>query len=115
MTFLITLLCSVVICATVLGVMQWSKKATYRITRPAVARLFEWVLLGQATDNDWRVFCDIPIHHDPFLEALRLDCLEIDEQFFIGDSHPPFVLDKPGRSLLKHQLENLRQHIEPKI
>jgi len=113
MTIIITVILSALICLGVLLVMQWSKKATYRITRRSVSHLFQWVLLGQATVTDWRIFCDMPIHHDPFLESIRLECLSIDELHFIGDSRPPYVLNKAGMSLLKKQLELLQENPTP--
>ncbi|MBR9908927.1 MAG: hypothetical protein GYB33_01090 [Gammaproteobacteria bacterium] len=108
MTLLISCLLSVLVCAGVFAVLYWVRTPHYRLTATEVARLLEWVLLGQATANDWRVFCDIPISHDARLEAIRQQCQQIDELYYIGDGGSSYLLNKDGLQQVRRLLDELR-------
>ncbi len=62
---LISILLSVLVCGTVLAILMWVKTPHYQVSEAQVVRLLEWMLLGQATENQWRVFCGYPIRNDP--------------------------------------------------
>lgn len=87
MTLVVSFIAAVIVSSLVALILLKSRNAYYRPQASDVQRLLEWVLLGQATENDWRVFCDIPIRHDEFLESIRLRCTEIEEAHFLGDDH----------------------------
>lgn len=87
MSLLVSICATTIVLLLVIVILTKTKSAYYRPQRHDVQRLLEWVLLGQATENDWRVFCDIPIRHDEFLESIRLRCAEIEEAHFLGDDH----------------------------
>lgn len=109
MIWLVSCLLSVFICAVVFAVLLWVKTPLYRLRREQVIRLLEWVLLGQATENDWQVFCEIPIRHDELLESIRLECKEIDEHYFINSGRSGYLLSSEGLSKLQSLLDKLRQ------
>ncbi len=112
MNLLIPLLVSLIVCLSFVGILLWVKTPIYRVERPAVKQLLEWVLLGQATENGWRVFCDYPIRHDALLEDIRLACERIDEEHYIGEQRPPFLFTATGLEEIKVQLERLSSEIE---
>ncbi len=87
MTLVVSFIATVIVSLLVALILLKSRSAYYRPQASDVQRLLEWVLLGQATENDWRVFCDIPIRHDDFLESIRLRCIEIEDAHFLGDDH----------------------------
>ncbi|NIB41897.1 hypothetical protein HBA55_19990 [Pseudomaricurvus alkylphenolicus] len=108
MILLLSILFSTLLCLVVVGVLIWVRTPHYRLDEAQVARLLEWMLLGQATENDWRVFCDIPIRHDDFLESIRIRCVELDEKHFIGDSHGGRLLSAEGLEQLTELLQQIR-------
>lgn len=112
MLLITTIAITCLLCLCVVGILLWVKTPVYRVKREYVQRLFEWILLGQATENDWRVFCDYPIRHDELLEKMRTRCAELDEYHFIGDSRPPFFLDKTALSEISDMLNELQQQPE---
>lgn len=108
MILVISCLLSVVICCAVFAVLMWVRTPHYRLQPEQVIQLLEWVLLGQATENDWQVFCGIPIQHDEFLESIRLQCLEIDEKYFISEGRSGYLLKLQGREEIQILLDTLR-------
>ena len=71
------------------------------------------VLLGQAMENDWRVFCEIPIRHDEYLETVRIHCVEIDERCFIGSNQSGHFLNEAGLQSIEVLLQELRLYNGP--
>lgn len=111
MLLLTSILFSVVICALVMALLMWVKTPHYQVSTEDVQRLLEWMLLGQATENDWRVFCGYPIRSDPFLERIRQRCVEIDEVSFMGEGRRTgFLLDQRGMKQIGELLEQVQQH-----
>ena len=46
----------------------------YRIEAINIKRLLESVLAETATEDDWDVFTGMPIHHNPELDDIRVQC-----------------------------------------
>lgn len=105
---LISILFSVLICGTVVGILAWVKHPYYRVTRKDTIRLLEWMLLGQAGETDWQFFCGYPIQHDPLLEDVRQQCQDIDERCFIGDNRDGVLLNRQGLAEVRELLEELK-------
>ncbi len=108
----ISVVFSIVIVAAVFGVLLWVKTPHYQIQPQRVVQLLEWMILGQATDNDWRVFCGYPIRHNEMLEQVRQACVEIDEQFYIGDTRAGHLLSGEGLEHLEELLDQLKSSLE---
>lgn len=109
MTLLVSILVSVLVCGVVIGVLSWVRTPHYQPQRQQVVRLLEWVVLEQASSNDWRIFCEIPIRHDPLLEDVRQRCLDIDERCFLGAPH---LLSRQGVGEVRALLEEMRPQLE---
>ena len=62
------------------------KRPVYQLTTENVARLFEQVLNGEASEDDWDVFIEIPIRYNDDLEKVRQSSIDIYEQHLIGRS-----------------------------
>ena len=60
------------------------KRPVYQLTRQNVISLLELVLAGEASEDDWNVFSEMPIRYNDDLEAIRQKCLNISE----NDSEP---------------------------
>lgn len=104
MDLLISIAVTAMVLLLVIVILSKTKSAYYRPEAADVQRLLEWVLLGQATENDWRVFCDIPIRHDDFLESIRIRCIEIEEDHFLGDDHR-YLFSKDGLVKIRELLD----------
>lgn len=107
MALLISFLFSVFICLLVFIALMWVKTPYYRLSEKQVAQLLEWMLLGQASENDWQVFCEMPIRHNELLESIRLRCQEIDEAYAIGDGPSGVLLNQAGLSAVRELLDQL--------
>ena len=107
MVLLITLLAAFVLCSLLVMILVWVKSPIYRVKPDQVERLLQWVLLGQATENDWRVFCDLPIAYDALLEDIRQQCEIIDEAHLSPSSHSPYLFSPPGMTAIREQLQRL--------
>jgi len=109
MVAVVTLLAAFVVCGLLIATLLWVKNPIYRVQREKVERLLQWVLMGQATENDWRVFCDYPIAHDELLESIRLACELIEEEHFSGETRAPYLFSRVGLDAINQQLERLQQ------
>lgn len=109
MILLMSILLSALVISVVVGTLMWVKTPHYQVDRTQTIRLLEWMILGQASENDWRVFCDYPIRHSDRLEAVRLRCLEIEETHYIGDTRAGHLLDREGLQQLRELLDELKQ------
>jgi len=109
MLVVITLLSAFVICGLLVVTLLWVKTPIYRVQREQVERLLQWVLMGQATENDWRVFCDYPIAHDALLESIRVACEVIEEEHFSGGMRAPYLFSRVGLDEINQQLVRIQQ------
>ncbi len=108
MLLLLSILVSAVVIGTVFALLMWVKTPHYQPDKQQVIRLLEWMLLGQASDNDWRVFCGYPLRHNEELEWVRQQCVDIDEQYYIGDTRAGHLLSRRGLQELEELLKVLK-------
>ncbi len=110
MTTLITLLFTLFIVCALFYLFVRLKTPYYRVDKQRMVRILEMVLTGQATDNDWQMTFSMTIRHSPVLESIRLECVDIEEQYYIGDQRPPYLFSHDGLTELKkilHKLKNV--------
>ena len=79
MELLITVLLSFLIFVGLFVLFYRLKKPIYQLSKENLISLFELLLSGQASEDDWHVFLEIPIRHDPFLEDIRAQCINLAE------------------------------------
>lgn len=102
MVFLITFVAAFILCGGMVLLLAWSKKGpAYRMSHEDALRLIEWVLLGQATEEEWQLFCHLPIRHDEALDELRLACLALDDEYGLQSPKVSYVLSLEGRLKLE--------------
>jgi|SRR5690606_11622850 hypothetical protein len=106
--FFLTLVLTIVIVGGTLFLIYWARSQRYRLSRRDVIRLLELVLSGQATDNDWRLFSALPLHHNPELNAVRGRCLDIEEREYVGRRRSGFLFSEKGLVEIQEILEELR-------
>ncbi|MFC6634607.1 hypothetical protein [Microbulbifer taiwanensis] len=99
MTILITLLLSFCIFALIIWALMHMRTPRYRVDRQDFLKVLEDVIVGQADDSEWRVLTGYPMRHDPPLEKLRLECLEIEEAEYTGGS--PYLFTEAGIERLR--------------
>lgn len=71
---------------------------TRALSRAQAVDVLEKALAGTLRDAEWLVFMGLPVRHDPVLLEVRLRCMEIERQHFVGEgSHrAPFLFRKAG-------------------
>jgi hypothetical protein len=109
MLLLVSIAFSVLISVAVFIVLLWVRTPHYQLQPAQVIELLEWMILGQASENDWRVFCGYPIRHNELLEQVRQSCIEIDEHYYIGDTRAGHLLNRQGLERLGEVLDSLKQ------
>ena len=107
MTLVISVMAAVVVSVLVTLLLLSVRTPQYRTQRRQARQLLQWMLLGQASENQWRIFCEMPIRHDPPLEAVRRRCAEIDERCFVGDHRDGRLLNAEGMAAVEEQLQQL--------
>ncbi|MFA0813459.1 hypothetical protein [Microbulbifer epialgicus] len=100
MTLLITLLLSFCAFIIVIWTFMHLRTPRFRMDRADFIKGLEDAITGQASESEWRALVAIPMRHDPELERMRLQCLEIEEQE--SSDSPPYLFTEKG-------LEQLRQ------
>lgn len=105
----VTIVLALLLSGAVLLVLLLVRTPYYRPSRQRAIQTLQWVLMGQATANDWRIFCDFPARHDELLESVRLRCEQIEEECYTGDTHPPYLFSTDGRARLRELLDELMQ------
>ncbi len=111
--FLVTVTLSVAIIMISLWLASFRHAPKFHHTRQDYRKLLQAVLTGQADYDQWSSVIHLPIRHDPELESLRQQCVEIEEQYYLG--HPTY-LGKPdgmfsqsGVQALEKVLHQLQQ------
>jgi len=107
--FLVVFLVTLLVVAGVALAMVFGKAPVYRPTQESVQTLLTQLLEGEANEQQWQFFLDMPIRHDPDLEALRQECIEIYEQFGLRPRHNKARLNEAGLIRLRHKLTQLEQ------
>ena len=96
----------------VLGValaMVFGKAPVYRPTEESIQNLMTRLLEGEAGEQEWQFFLDMPIRHDPDLEALRQECIRMYERYGLRPRHNKARLNEAGQIRLRHKISQLEQ------
>lgn len=88
MSFVATLLLTVLFVAIALAGFYWLGVPSYRIDANNLVALIRRSLAGAATQSDWDVLEGFMIHHDPELEQWRRSLVEIAQREMIPASRP---------------------------
>jgi hypothetical protein len=107
MTLLFTLVFSVAILCLLFWIFIRVKTPYYRVDQARMARVIESVLTGQATHNDWQMTFGMVIRHSVALESIRLQCVSVEEKYYIGDIKPPYLFSPTGLEELQIILREL--------
>lgn len=105
MTIVITLCLSFAIFALIVWGLMHMRTPRFRMERADFQRGLEDVIAGQADENEWRILVGYPTRHDPPLEALRLECLQIEENEYTGKL--PYLFTDAGIRKLRDLRERL--------
>lgn len=109
LTVIATMVLSIGIVAAIGYLFFRLKTPYYRVDRQRMINVLEMVLTGQATDNNWHMTFGMTIRHSPTLERIRQQCVDIEDDFYIGDQQPPYLFSMQGREQLRDILEELKQ------
>lgn len=104
-TIVITLCLSFAIFALIIWGLMHMRTPRFRMERADFQRGLEDVIAGQADDNEWQILIGYPMRHDPPLEALRLECVQIEEDEYTGKL--PYLFTDTGLSRLREVRERL--------
>ena len=104
MDFIITIGLAFVLILVALLVFRYVGLPVYRLEAINIKRLLESVLDETATEDDWNVFVGIPIHHNPELDEIRVECamLEITEMSL---RQGRVIFSDQGRGKIEQQLQ----------
>jgi hypothetical protein len=94
----------------VVGVLLWVKTPHYQMSQQDVIDLFQQVLVGQASENEWVIFLASSFRHIPELECVRQECLLLDEEEY-KLQHQEFLLTETGLAKLRqllYRVENIK-------
>ena len=105
MTIVITLGLSFAVFAVIVWGLMHMRTPRFRMERAQFLHGLEEVITGQADDNEWRVLTGYPMRHDPPLEKLRLECLQIEEDEYTG--RMPYLFTDAGLERLREVREQL--------
>lgn len=108
MTTVMTLVFTFIIIAGLFYLFVKLKTPYYRVDQARMVHVLEMVLTGQATDNDWQMTFGMVIRHSPALEALRQQCIDIEEGHYIGNQRPPYLFSEEGLTQLDAILQELK-------
>lgn len=106
--FFLTLALTLIIFFGVLVVLIWARSSRSRLHRENVIRLLELVLIGRATEQDWRLFSALSLRHNPQLELVRARCLDIEEREYLKHNNG-ILFTQRGLAELREILDELEQ------
>lgn len=95
---------TLIIFCVVIGVLMWVKTPHYLMSKRDVIQLFHQVLVGQASENDWAIFLSSSFRHSPDLEAVRQECVELDENEYLSSISNGYLLTQAGLVRLRQLL-----------
>ena len=101
----ITVCLSFVVFALIIWGLMHMRTPRFRMERTEFLRGLEDVIAGQADDNEWRMLTGYPMRHDPPLEQLRQECLQIEEDEYTGKL--PYLFTEAGLNKLCDVRERL--------
>ena len=110
MDFIITVGLTFALILVALLVFRYVGLPVYRIEAINIKRLLESVLAETATEDDWDVFTGMPIHHNPELDDIRVQCamLALTEMTV---RRGLVIFSDTGRAQIEKQLKTLNRLI----
>ena len=86
MTFFISILVSFcLLFGLLLFFLRFQKRIPYyRVDKDSCLLLLKTAYEGELPVREWHFFIGMNIQHEPELDTLRANCLQIDEQFVVG-------------------------------
>lgn len=105
MSIVITVCLAFCVFALVVWGLMHMRTPRFRMERDQFQQGLEDVIAGQADDNEWRVLTGYPMRHDPPLEELRLECMQIEEDEYTGKL--PYLFTDTGLNRLREVRERL--------
>mgnify|MGYP001034810161 CR=1 FL=1 len=110
MDFIITVGLSFALILVALLVFRYVGLPVYRIEAINIKRLLESVLNETATEDDWNVFVGMPIHHNPQLDDIRVQCAMLAPEMSLRRGL--VIFSDHGRAQIEEQLQIInRQHL----
>jgi hypothetical protein len=103
-----TFIGTLIICLIMVGGMMWLASSRARVSLHETIELLEWVLLGQANENAWEVFCSLAIYHDETIEGVRRECAAINEAYQRATSNSDYLLNSDGLDRVRRLLNRLK-------
>ncbi|MDW5378169.1 hypothetical protein R6258_14700 [Halomonas sp. HP20-15] len=107
--FLLIFVVSMVVIGGTITMMMLSRTPRYRTEPQHLLRLFDRVLSGEASANEWHTVVGYPVRHDEYLESVRRSAM------LIMDEHGRLSQAAAGGSLLsragREELTMLRDHL----
>jgi hypothetical protein len=94
----------------ILGVslaLMFGKAPVYRPTQDSIQGLLTRALEGDANESEWQFFLSMPIRHDPALEALRLECAQLQDEQGLRPRADKVRFREPGQIRLRHFLSRM--------
>ncbi|WP_157599976.1 hypothetical protein [Saccharospirillum impatiens] len=107
--FLLVFGVTLVVIVGVTLAMIWGKAPVYRPTQDSVQGLVTRALEGEADEDEWQFFLDMPIRHDPELETLRQECARLQDEQGLRPRLGKVRFKEPGQIRLRHFLSRLEQ------
>lgn len=116
MEFLIVFVVSFIVLIGVSLAFVFGKPPTYRPARSEILQLLVDVSESNASMERWELFLSLPIAHDPPLDQIRQECLDILDDSNIGmlkhEGINGAILDKEGMLKLREISARLHQLIK---
>ncbi len=113
MHFIVTVTLTFLLVILALVVFRYVAPPVYRIEAINLKRLLESVLAQTATTADWDIFIGIPIHHNPELDKIRLQCAMLGD-IEMTEQQGLVIFSPAGRLELQQILNQLSTFIEAK-
>lgn len=105
---LITFVLTLVVAFLLFGLFYYLKRPYYRVEKQQMTRVLQQVLVGEASENDWRMTFGMMIRHSSELESIRQRCITIEEKWYIGRHKPPYLFAQEGLRELEQVLLDLK-------
>ncbi|RRJ84758.1 hypothetical protein [Aestuariirhabdus litorea] len=93
------------------AVIHFAQKPRRPLNRETILALIQSRIDGTDEEIRWVSFLSLPIHYDPFLEAVRMDCLKVerDEELAGEGSRKP---SREACERYREIMKSLKHHFE---
>ncbi len=109
-TILLTILFTLLFLLVFVAVILLSNRSKKELSREDILLLLDGRLEGKESETEWASYLSVPIHHDVFLESVRLQCLRLEHHEQLESSSGII-----GRSKLsvhaRDQLNKIREEL----